>query len=103
MPTSLSGLFFDDYSEGDACWVIAASPAAGFPPDHLSVPARRVADVPLNVILVADDRAVRLDWALPAARARLGGREPILVPGSHSPFVSRPSDLADILAAEAAR
>jgi hypothetical protein len=55
------------------------------------------------VILATDDRAVRHSWALPAARARLGGSEPILVPGSHSPFLSRPGLLADLLATEATR
>jgi hypothetical protein len=36
-----------------------------------------------------------------AARARLGGAEPLLLPGSHSPFLSRPAALADLIAGEA--
>jgi pimeloyl-ACP methyl ester carboxylesterase len=96
-------LFFHDCSEGDAFWAIAHLRPQASRPITSPSPLAAWPEVPLNVILAADDRAVRLEWAVPAARARLGGGDPIVVPGSHSPFVSRPSDLADILAAEAAR
>jgi hypothetical protein len=47
--------------------------------------------------LPCDDPAAGL---ADSARHRLGGRDPVLVPGSHSPFLSRPAVLADVLAAE---
>jgi hypothetical protein len=44
-----------------------------------------------------------MSWAVPAACQRLGDGEPVLLPGSHSPFLSRPAALAEVLAVEARR
>jgi pimeloyl-ACP methyl ester carboxylesterase len=51
-------------------------------------------------IVCTDDRAVNPAWARRAARERLGvdARE---LPGSHSPFLSRPGELAALLDAAA--
>jgi hypothetical protein len=49
------------------------------------------------VILARDDRAVRLDAAQEAARMIMDGDEPILIDGSHSPFLTRPAELAQVL------
>ena len=51
----------------------------------------------LQVILARHDRAVQFDWAQREARRWLGGREPLLLDGDHSPFLSRPAELADLL------
>jgi len=59
-------------------------------------PLGRWPDTEIVSILCTDDRAIRPEWARWAARNRLGV-EPIELPGSHSPFVSRPADLADVL------
>ncbi len=91
-------LFFDDCREADACWAVAMlRPQA---PRPLVEPSPLVEwpDVPQTVILSRDDRVIRASWAEPAARQRLGGRDPVLLPGSHSPFLSRPAALADALA-----
>ena len=58
---------------------------------------------PQSVVLTSDDRVLNREWAVAAARERLAGQEPVLLPGSHSPFLSRPADLADVLADEARR
>lgn len=55
-------------------------------------------DSPLEIVLARDDRAVRFDWACAQARRWLAGREPKVIPGDHSPFLSRPSQLARTLA-----
>lgn len=47
-------------------------------------------------ILCSDDRLVNPEWARRAASDRLGV-EPVELPGSHSPFLSRPADLAHLL------
>ena len=52
----------------------------------------------LEIVLARDDRAVRFDWACTQARRWLGGREPKVIPGDHSPFLSRPALLARTLA-----
>jgi len=100
---SFRALFFHDCDDADAWWAVAhLRPQASRPLTEPS-PLTAWPDVAQSVILAADDRAVRHAWALPAARARLGGPEPILVPGSHSPFLSRPGLLADLLVTEATR
>jgi pimeloyl-ACP methyl ester carboxylesterase len=53
-------------------------------------------DVPSTYILMTDDRAVGNEWSRRVARDRLGV-EPIELPGSHSPFYSRPAQLAGVL------
>lgn len=53
-------------------------------------------DVPRLVVLTKDDRAVRLDSALEAAPA-ITDAAPVILDGSHSPFLSRPDELARVL------
>jgi pimeloyl-ACP methyl ester carboxylesterase len=92
-------LFFHDCTDADAWWAVAhLRPQASRP---LTEPAPLPAwpDVPQSVVLATEDAVVRWEWALPAARARLGGADPHLVPGGHSPFLSRPALLADVLVA----
>ncbi|MDT7764163.1 MAG: hypothetical protein QOC63_3583 [Mycobacterium sp.] len=47
-------------------------------------------------VVCSDDRLIGLNWAKRVARDRLGA-EILELPGSHSPFLSRPSTLADEL------
>ncbi|WP_323102229.1 alpha/beta hydrolase [Intrasporangium sp. YIM S08009] len=49
-------------------------------------------------VVCAEDRVVSPDWSRRVARDRLGV-EPIDLPGGHSPFLTRPADVADILRA----
>lgn len=56
-----------------------------------------IGDVPRTSIVCADDRVARAEWGRWAARERLGGAEVIELPGGHSPFISRPGELADVL------
>ena len=62
-----------------------------------ALPLKTWPDAPLQVILARHDRAVRFEWALREARRWLGGREPLLLDGDHSPFLSRPAELAELL------
>lgn len=57
-------------------------------------------DVPQEYILCEDDRVVRPVWSRYAAMNWLGV-EPISLPGGHSPFLSRPRQLAEVLDAMA--
>jgi hypothetical protein len=59
-------------------------------------PLREWPDVRCRYILATSDRAIRPDWSRAAARRRLGV-DAIEIPGSHSPFLSRPSFLAEVL------
>jgi pimeloyl-ACP methyl ester carboxylesterase len=53
-------------------------------------------EVPSDYIVCSRDRTLRPDWWRDAARERLG-TEPIEMDCGHSPHVSRPEELADIL------
>jgi pimeloyl-ACP methyl ester carboxylesterase len=52
-------------------------------------------DVPSTYIAMRQDRAVGLDWS--RRRAKEIGADLIEMEGSHSPFYSRPAELADVL------
>lgn len=52
-------------------------------------------DVPSTYILMTEDRAVGQEWS--RHRAKEIGADLIEIEGSHSPFYSRPGELADIL------
>jgi pimeloyl-ACP methyl ester carboxylesterase len=51
-----------------------------------------------SYILCLDDKAIQPEWSRRAARERLGV-DSIELPGGHCPYVSRPSDLAEVLSA----
>ena len=53
-------------------------------------------DVPSTYILMKDDRAVGQEWSRRVVRQRIHA-DLIELPGSHSPFYSRPAELADVL------
>jgi hypothetical protein len=61
-----------------------------------TAPNDRWPDVPSTYILCAEDRIVDPTWARRTVPPRLGV-DPIELPGSHSPMLSRPADLADLL------
>jgi len=54
-------------------------------------------DVPSTYILMTDDRAVNPAWSRRVAKDRIGA-DLIELGGSHSPFYSRPVELAQVLA-----
>ena len=63
---------------------------------HEITPLAEWPDVPCSSILCREDRALNPDWARAAAKERLGVTA-IELPGGHSPFLSRPRDLATAL------
>ena len=64
-------------------------------------PLRAWPDVPSVVVLARDDLAVAPAWSRHAARDRLG-IEALELSGSHSPFMSQPASLAELLLAAVA-
>jgi pimeloyl-ACP methyl ester carboxylesterase len=60
-------------------------------------PLAELPPVPAAYVLCADDRIVTPGWSRRAARDRLGV-EAVELPGDHSPFLSRPAELAALLA-----
>jgi len=65
-------------------------------------PLRGWPSVPVTVIACGSDAVVNPDWVRRAARVRFG-TEAVVLPGDHSPFLTRPVDLVDLLVAAAER
>jgi pimeloyl-ACP methyl ester carboxylesterase len=53
-------------------------------------------DVPSTSLILTGDAAVSPEWQRTVARGRLGS-DVVELPGSHSPFLTRPAELADAL------
>lgn len=90
-------LFFHDCDEDTARWAFGQfSPA---PPEILiepvSLPRFWSAELPRSAIICREDRA--LPFATSMAFAGRLGVMPRLIAGSHSPFLSRPAELAAML------
>ena len=58
-------------------------------------------EVPSVSVLCRDDAAIDPAWSRQAARERLGV-DALELDGHHSPFLSRPAELADLLVAATA-
>jgi hypothetical protein len=89
--------FYHDCDDADAAWAIARLRPQSSRPMLDPWPLEAWPDCARTVILARDDRAVRLDAAQEAAHLILDGGEPILIDGSHSPFLTRPAELAQLL------
>jgi pimeloyl-ACP methyl ester carboxylesterase len=90
-------LFYHDCDEETAVWAFAQlSPA---PPeilvDPVHLPRFWAADLPRSYIICREDRA--LPFATAMAFAGRVGAPPAFIEGSHSPFLSRPAELARLL------
>lgn len=91
-------VFFAECDREIADWAASRLRWQGPRPLSESAPFARWPEVPCDIVLARDDRAVRFEWARVAAMPWLGGREPRVIPGDHSPFLSRPALLARTLA-----
>jgi pimeloyl-ACP methyl ester carboxylesterase len=65
-------------------------------PSREPCPLGELPDVDRVSIVCREDRVVSGDWSRAAARDLLGV-EPLELPGSHSPFLTRPAELAELL------
>ncbi len=86
---------------------VALAAARQLRPQHWKItqevtPLRQWPAVPAAYILCTGDRMVAPAYGVVAARLQLGV-DPIELPGGHSPFLSRPRELAQALVREAAR
>jgi pimeloyl-ACP methyl ester carboxylesterase len=98
-PESARRVFYHDCDPATAEWAASRLRFQGSLPLTEAMPFDEWPQVPTQVILTDDDRAIRVEWAISAASTWLGGRAPVRLPGSHSPFFSHPAALADELVA----
>jgi pimeloyl-ACP methyl ester carboxylesterase len=88
--------FFADCDERDARAAFERLRPQAMAPYDVPCPLDDLPDVPRTTVVCTDDRIVNPDWSRRVARERLDA--PLVeLPGSHSPFLSRPAALAEVL------
>jgi pimeloyl-ACP methyl ester carboxylesterase len=95
-PNTARELFFHDASPEIAAWAAARLRPQGYHVMNEPSPLRRWPDVPVDVIACRDDRAINPEWVRTSARERLGV-DAVEIDGGHSPFLTRPAELAALL------
>jgi len=98
-PPELAGeVFYGDCTPEDREWAVAQLGRQAFTVAAAPFPLEAMPPVPSDYIVLADDATLSPAWCRRAARDRLGV-EPHELPGGHSPFVTRPAELTDLLIA----
>jgi len=100
-PNTATELFFQDASPAAARWATRRLRPQSYRVMNETTPLVAWPEVESRSIVCRDDRALNPDWARVASRDRLGV-EPIELDGGHSPFLTRPAELARVLATLAA-
>ncbi len=89
-------LFYHDASPEDAAWAIERLRPQCYRVLAEVTPLQAWPGVPSTVIVCGDDHAADPDWQRSVARDRFGV-EAIELDGGHSPFLTRPVELAAVL------
>jgi len=95
-PETAIPFFFHDCSPQDAAWAAAMLRPQSAAPRLEPWPDDPLPDVERSSVLCRDERCIRPEWSRTVSRELLGV-EPFELDGGHSPFLSRPSELADVL------
>jgi pimeloyl-ACP methyl ester carboxylesterase len=95
-PNTATELFFHDAPAAVARWATQRLRPQSYRVLSESTPLDAWPDVESASIVCRNDRAINPEWVRASARERLGV-DAIELPGSHSPFLTRPDELARIL------
>jgi pimeloyl-ACP methyl ester carboxylesterase len=95
-PNTATEIFFHDLPSESAAWAATRLRPQAYGVFDEQCPLEDWPDVPASYVVCRDDRAVSPDWGRDVARRRLG-TDPIELDGGHSPFLGRPSELAQRL------
>jgi pimeloyl-ACP methyl ester carboxylesterase len=95
-PNTATELFFHDAPAAVARWATQRLRPQSYRVMSEITPLAAWPDVESRSIVCRDDRAVNPDWVRASARERLG-TEAIELGGGHSPFLTRPNELAQVL------
>jgi pimeloyl-ACP methyl ester carboxylesterase len=101
-PNTATELFFHDAPAAVARWATARLRPQSYRVMNEVTPLAAWPDVPSSAIVCRDDRALNPEWVRTAARDRLRATA-IELDGGHSPFLTRPAELARVLDAVEAR
>ncbi len=88
--------FYHDCTATDAAWAASRLRAQAASPRLEPWPVDALPDVERSSILGRDERVIAPAWSRTMSRELLGV-EPIALEGGHSPFLSRPAELANVL------
>ena len=88
--------FYADCDEADVRAALARLRPQSMAPYDVPCPIDAFPDVPRAYVLCKEDRIVNPEWSRRVTRERLDA-ELVELPGSHSPFLSRPAALAAVL------
>lgn len=89
-------VLFGDCAESLADAALARLRPQAHYPSTVPFPLTEYPAVDCTSVICSDDRMVNPSWSKRIARDRLGAAV-VDLPGSHSPFLSRPSAVADVL------
>jgi pimeloyl-ACP methyl ester carboxylesterase len=89
-------LFYHDAQPAVARWATARLRPQCYRVMNEVTPLTEWPDVECRSIVCRDDRAVNQEWGRMAARERLGV-DAVEIDGAHSPFLTRPAELARLL------
>jgi len=95
-PTTATELFFHDAPADVAAWATARLRPQSYRVMSEPSPLATWPTVESSYVVCRDDRAVNPAWGRAAARDRLGANA-IEIDGAHSPFLTRPAELARLL------
>jgi pimeloyl-ACP methyl ester carboxylesterase len=87
---------FADCDERDAHAAFERLRPQAMTPYDVRCPLAAFPEAPRTYVLCTEDRIVNPDWSRRVARERLDA-ELVELPGGHSPFLSRPAALAEVL------
>lgn len=95
-PRTATELFYHDAPAAVARWATQRLRPQAYRVLQEETPLQAWPQVTSSSIVCRDDRAINPAWVRAAARERLG-IDPIELEGGHSPFLTRPADLARII------
>jgi pimeloyl-ACP methyl ester carboxylesterase len=99
-PNTATEIFFHDAPPAVARWATQRLRPQSYRVLTETTPLTTWPEVESRSIVCRDDRAINPEWVRGAARERLG-IEAIEIGGGHSPFLTRPAELAQVLDAMA--
>jgi pimeloyl-ACP methyl ester carboxylesterase len=95
-PNTAIEMFYHDVPDETARWAVGRLRPQAYTFMHEITPLQKWPATERAYILCAEDRAVNPNWARRAVPTRLGV-QPSEIEGGHSPFLSRPAELAELL------
>jgi pimeloyl-ACP methyl ester carboxylesterase len=95
-PATATELFYHDVPADLAHWAVGRLRPQSYALMDEIAPLKAWPAVASRVIVCADDHALNPDWLRAAASDRLGV-EAVEIAGGHSPFLTRPAELAAII------